>query len=134
VRHQSKVFALALLLSTSLPFAVAGDKIRVDVVEASGMVTLGPSPFITNFAKVILPDGSHASLMCGARPSDKNCAKIEPIAPEKMSAGATTCSTLGQQTTCVTRNLGTYDAERKGNELTIRAPNGKLKFRIVGSW
>jgi len=81
-----------------------------------------------------LPDGSHASLICGDRSSDKNCAKIEPTSPEKMSPDATKCSTLGQQTTCVTQNLGTYDAERKGNELTIRAPNGKLRFRIVGSW
>ena len=114
-------------------YSVAGDKMRIEVVETSGMVTLGPSPFVTNFAKVILPDGLHASLMCGVR-SDKNCAKIGPTAPEKMSPDATDCFTIGQQTTCVTKNLGMYEAERKGNELTIRAPNGKLKFRIVGSW
>jgi hypothetical protein len=134
VRTQSRIIALALLVVLSLPRADAGDKMRVEVAETSAMVTLGQSVFITVFAKVILPDGSHASLICGDRSSDKNCAKIEPTAPEKMSPDATTCSTLGSQTTCVTRNLGTYDAERKGNELTIRAPNGKLKFRIVGSW
>jgi|GEM_PF-2935040 len=134
MRHQSRVIASIIVLSVFVPLALAGDKIRVEVVETSGMVTLGSSPFITNFAKVILPDGSHASLTCGARSADKNCAKIEPIAPEKMPPDATTCSTLGQQTTCVTRNLGIYEADRKGNELTIHAPNGRLKFRIIGSW
>jgi hypothetical protein len=125
-----RAMALVLLLGS----AWAAEKMQVEVVETSAMVTLGPAPFITVFAKVILPDGSHASLICGDRSSDKNCAKIEPTAPEKMAPDATTCSTLGRQTTCVTTNLGRYEAERKGNELTIHAPNGKLRFRIVGSW
>jgi hypothetical protein len=124
------VVALTLLLGS----AAAGEKMHVEVVETSAMITLGPAPFITVFANVILPDGSHAQLICGDRPSDKHCAKIGPISPEKMPVDSTTCSTLGKQTTCVTTNLGRYEAERKGNELTIRAPNGKLKFRIVGSW
>lgn len=124
------VVALTLLLGS----AAAGEKMDVEVAETSAMITLGPAPFITVFANVILPDGSHAQLICGDRPSDNHCAKIGPISPEKMPVDSTTCSTLGKQTTCVTTNLGRYEAERKGNELTIRAPNGKLKFRIVGSW
>jgi hypothetical protein len=131
---EKKMAVGIVVLALFLGIAEAGDKMRVEVVETSAMVTLGSAPFITVFAKVILPDGSHASLICGDRSTDKNCAKIEPTAPEKMSPDATTCSSLGQQTTCVTSNLGRYDAERKGNELTIRAPNGKLKFRITGSW
>jgi len=123
---------LALALVSGI--AEAGEKMQVDVVETSAMVTLGSAPFITVFAKVILPDGSHASLICGDRSSDNHCAKIEPTSPEKMPPDSTKCDTLGKQTTCVTTNLGRYDAERKGNELTIRAPNGKLKFRITGSW
>jgi hypothetical protein len=110
--------------------AEAGDKMRIEVVEASTMIS--KSLLITNFAKIILPDGSHATLLCYA--SNGHCAKIEPISPEKMSPESTTCNTLGSQMTCVTTNLGSYAAERKGNELTIRAPNGKLKFKIVGSW
>lgn len=124
------VIALALLLGS----AEAGEKMHVEVVETSGMITLGEAVLITIFAKIILPDGSHAALICGDRSSDKDCAKIEPLSPEKMSPDSTTCSTLGKQTTCTTTNLGRYEAERKGNELTIRAPNGKLKFRIIGSW
>ena len=131
---EKKMAVGIVVLALFLGIAEAGERMRVEVVETSAMVTLGSAPFITVFAKVILPDGSHASLICGDRSTDKNCAKIEPTAPEKMSPDATTCSTLGQQTTCVTSNLGRYDAERKGNELTIRAPNGKLKFRITGSW
>lgn len=128
-RMVTSTMALVLLVGS----AWAGEKMQVEVVETSAMVMLGPAPFITVFAKVILPDGSHASLICGDRSSDKNCAKIGPTAPEKMAPDATTCTTLGQQTTCTTTNLGRYEAERKGNDLTIRAPNGKLKFRIVGS-
>ena len=126
----TSVITLVLLLGS----AKAAEKIQVEVVETSAMVMTGASVFVTVFAKVILPSGSHASLICGDRSSDKNCAKIEPAVPEKMPPGATTCGTLGRQTTCVTTNLGRYEAERKGNELTIRAPNSKLKFRIVGSW
>jgi hypothetical protein len=124
----------AIALTLFLGSAAAGEKMHVEVVETSAMVTLGPAPFITVFANVVLPDGSHAQLICGDRPSDNHCAKIGPISPEKVPVDSTTCSTLGKQTTCVTKNLGRYEAERKGNELTIRAPNGKLKFRIVGSW
>jgi hypothetical protein len=122
------VWAIASILLVGN--AEAGDKVRVEVVETSTMISR--TLLITNFAKIILPDGSHAALMCFA--SDGHCAKIEPISPEKMQPESTTCNTLGNQMTCVTTNLGSYDAERKGNNLTIRAPNGKLKFRIVGSW
>jgi hypothetical protein len=138
VRTQSRfavrTLSFLVVLSLFAQYAEAGEKMRLEVAETSAMVTSGRGVFITVFAKVVLPDGAHASLICGDRSSDKNCAKIEPTSPEKMSPDATKCSTLGQQTTCVTLNLGTYDAERKGNELTIRAPNGKLRFRIVGSW
>jgi len=116
----------------ALESSKAADKMQVEVVETSSTIRIGQSLLITAFAKVILPDGSHARLMCLA--SDGHCANIAPIAPEKMPVDSRTCSTFGKETTCVTSNLGRYEAERKGNELAIRAPNGKLKFRIVGSW
>jgi hypothetical protein len=119
------VVALVLLLGS----AAASEKMRVEVVETSTMISTSS---ITSYAKVILPDGSHASLLCWA--SEGHCAKIEPISPEKMSPDSTNCFTLGKQMTCVTTNLGSYEAERNGNKLTIHAPNGKLKFKIVGSW
>jgi hypothetical protein len=63
-----------------------------------------------------------------------HCAKIESAKPEKMNPNATNCSVIGDQTLCVTHDLGEYSATRKGNFLTIEAPNGRLKFKIVGSW
>jgi hypothetical protein len=109
------------------------DKFRVKVVETSAMITTNKLGVSTaSFAKVILPNGDHADLYCSG--GDGHCAKIESSTPEKMSPDATTCSTLGDQTTCVTHNLGEYLATRKGNFLTVEAPNGKLKFKIVGSW
>jgi hypothetical protein len=129
-----KTIAVVVAVGLLLGRAESGEKMHVEVVETSAMTTLGPAPFITAFANVVLPDGSHAALICGDRPSDNHCAKIGPVSPEKMAPDSTRCFTLGQQTTCVTANLGRYEAERKGNELTIGAPNGKLKFRIIGSW
>jgi len=113
--------------------AIAADKFLVQVVETSGSITiskLGGS--VTASAKVILPDGDHADLFCSAR--DGNCAKIDPSAPEKMRPDATACSTFGDETICTTRDVGNFSATRKGNYLTIEAPNGKLRFKIVGSW
>jgi len=121
------VVALALLLGS----AEAGEKMHVEVVETSSKITLQPFTLYA-FANVVLPDGSHAQLMCYA--GDGHCAKIEPISPEKMPVDSTKCDKVGRDEICTTANLGRYEAERKGNELTIRAPNGKLKFRIIGSW
>jgi hypothetical protein len=124
------VWAITLLLLARS--AEAGDKMRIEVVETSSVSTaIGiPTAF---FAKVILPDGSHATLLC--LPSDGHCASIGPISPEKISPDGTNCDKfVPSQWTCVTKNLGRYEAERNGNKLTIRAPNGKLKFKIVGSW
>jgi hypothetical protein len=129
-----KIAVGVVVLTLLLGSAGAGEKMHIEVVETSAMITLGSATFITVFANVILPDGSHAKLICGDRASDNHCAKIEEVSPEKMPVDSTKCSTLGRQTTCVTTNLGRYEAERRGNELTIRAPNGKLKFRIIGSW
>jgi hypothetical protein len=127
--NQSYLLAVSLLLASSQLHAA--NKFKVQVTEASSMTTTGNGRlFLDIFAKVILPNGDHASLMCGK----KNCALIKPQFPEKMSPDATDCSRLGDQMTCTTHNLGEYWATRKDNWLTIEAPNGKLTFEIVGSW
>jgi hypothetical protein len=111
--------------------AYAAERFKVQVVETSDLTTTTDGRISLDiFAKVILPNGDHASLMCG----DKRCAKIKPLAPEKMSPDSTKCSRLGNQFSCTTYNLGEYWATRKGNWLTIEAPNGKLSFEITGSW
>lgn len=128
----------ALLLALGIVVAHvcwAADKMQVNIVEASWSIQTtqyGISVIIS--AKVILPDGSHADLICGG--TDDHCAAIEPIAPEKMPPGSRSCPIIPipGATSCTTKNLGMYAAARKGNELTIYAPNGKLRFRIVGTW
>jgi hypothetical protein len=126
------IYTLTILFLLS-GVASASDKIQVEVVESSGDLTPTSTGILTNiFAKVILPDGSHASLLCGG--NDNNCAKIESFAPEKMPPDSTKCTEFGNTTTCTTTNLGKYSAVRKGNVLIIFAPNGKLRFKIVGSW
>jgi hypothetical protein len=123
--------ALLFALVLANAEAYAAERFQVKVVETSSVTTTTNDRIFGNvFAKVILPNGDHASLMCG----DKRCALIKPQVPEKMSPDATECSRLGNQFTCTTHNLGEYWATRKGNWLTIEAPNGKLTFEISGSW
>lgn len=117
--------------------AYSADRFKVQVVESSSMTTIAPTGagtgklFVDIFAKVILPNGDHASLMC----AEKRCAQIEPIDPEKMSSTKSEdCYALGNQHICTQHDLGEYWATRKGNWLTIEAPNGKLTFKITGSW
>jgi hypothetical protein len=125
--------AVLLFVSCQTATAYASDRFKVQVVETSGMITTTAHGISTaTYAKVILPSGDHADLYCGDL--DKHCAKIDPIAPEKMRPDATTCFTQGDQTLCTTRDVGDFWASRKGNMLTIEAPNGKLTFKITGSW
>jgi hypothetical protein len=89
--------SVLLLLLVSV-YAYCADRFKVQVVESSSMTTIAPTgagtgkPLVDIFAKVILPNGDHASLMC----AEKRCALIEPIAPEKMSpTKSEDCYTLG---------------------------------------
>ena|ERR1039458_1760701 len=125
------ITALVCVLVLVNTGAYAADRFKVQVIETSSLTTTTDGRlFLDIFAKVILPNGDHASLMCG----DKRCALIKPLIPEKMSPDSTKCSRLGNQFSCTTYNLGEYWATRKGNWLTIEAPNGKLSFEITGSW
>ena len=128
----------SVLLLLLVPVCAYGaGRFKVQVVESSSMTTIASTGagtgklFVDIFAKVILPNGDHASLMC----VEKQCALIEPITPEKMNPSKSeNCFTLGSQHTCTQQDLGEYWATRKGNWLTIEAPNGKLTFKITGSW
>jgi hypothetical protein len=125
---------LLLLFIVAAQIVWAGDKMQIKVVETSWTIETNKyGTLIIITAKVILPDGSHADLLC--RDND-NCAVIEPVEPEKMPPDSKSCPKMAVPgtTMCITKNLGTYLATRKGNYLTIYAPNGKLTFHIVGSW
>jgi hypothetical protein len=132
-RVMKAIWSAAFVLA-SVMVAHGEDKFQVKVVESGAMITANRigSSAASSFAKVVLPSGDHANLYCSD--SDGHCAKIESSAPEKMSPDATKCSTHGLETTCVTYDLGEFPATRKGNILTVEAPNGKLKFKIIGSW
>ncbi len=128
-----KSIVAILLLAYATGIAHGADKIKVQVVETSGVLSTNKnSASIVATAKIILPNGDHADLFCKAE--DGHCAKIDPIAPEKMKPDSTTSGLVGEQYISTTRDLGEYTASRNGNYITIEAPNGKLKFKIVGSW
>jgi len=107
-----------------------------DSVHCKSSVTPATSPasgqrlILQFFANAILPDGSHALLICLAG-VDKDCAGIAPQAPEKSTLK---CETAGNIVTCTDKNLGVYEAKRDKNDLVIYGPKGKLKYHIAGSW
>ncbi len=112
--------------------AEAGDKIKIEIVEATTTIqTLNSGQLHMMFdAKAILPDGSHAALICLA--GDDGCAGIAPLVPEK--SPPSDCTTRGAVYTCIDRNLGLYDAKRNKNDVVIYGPKGKLKYHITSSW
>jgi hypothetical protein len=129
--------AITVLLSVCASLALvqvsaAGDKIKIEIVEATTTIqtlSTGQMHFMFD-AKVILPDGSHAALICLF--GDNGCAGIAPIIPEK--SAPPDCTTSGAISTCVGRNLGFYDAKRNKNQLVIYGSRGKLRYHIVSSW
>ncbi len=92
--------------------------------------TSAKRPVFQFSAKVILPDGSHASLLCLA--GDNNCAGFPPQDPQKPPPSS--CKTEGNITTCTGQNLGAYQAKRDKDNLVIDVQKGKRRYRIVGSW
>jgi hypothetical protein len=97
--------------------------------------TTGYRPTFTFLAKAILPDGSHARIMCGVG-ADKDCALIAPWAPEKSTYTHGPCDfgPIEGDMTCTNRNLGFFWAKRKKDDLVIYGPKGKLTYHITGSW
>jgi hypothetical protein len=132
---------LSLLL---VAFPVFGnEKIKVQIVESTNViqkVVSGPDGqlfrLVLSFhVKAILPDGSHAHLVCMG--GDSKCFGIVPnMPPEQIDPKNQNCTVSqdGLTTTCVSTELGTYDAERTKDELLVYARNGKHKYRIVSSW
>ncbi len=92
----------------------------------------------------ILPGGSHAQLMCFPSRWNKRCKGISAIAPntpdsakcfmEAIAAFALNHDNPKETKTCTAKNLGVYSAKRDKDEVVISAPNGKLEYRITGSW
>lgn len=106
-------------------------KMKIEVVEMVSYVRVDPNLLTIHIsAKIILPEGVHATISCTASSRNYSCWKIESFAPEKMPPDSEKCD----GDICTTRNLGYFTATRKGNELTVFAPREKLKFTVDGSW
>lgn len=115
--------------------AFATQSYQVRIVRATNTIqNMQSHPNFLFDARVILPDGSHAEIICDSMA--RGCAGIEAKAPEKMAPGNNECYTTpdGTMMTCTKNDLGLYQARRDGNKLIIKAPNGKLVYHIVCSW
>lgn len=80
---------------------------------------------VTFVAKIILPDGAHALLLCAE--GAKECGTIQSATPER------TKETWNGASSTVT-GLGMFEAKRSNNEMLIYTPNGKRRYQIMGSW
>jgi hypothetical protein len=120
-------------INTHCNASVSGNTANGDcntTVKPATDPTTGLMPTAQYSAKAILPDGSHAALVC--YPWNKNCGLIEPMASQKSSSNCDTSG--GGNMTCTSKNLGTYRAKRDKNDLIIYGPNGKRKYQITGAW
>jgi hypothetical protein len=113
---------LAAVLPMAFPVPVyAKPKIGQDVVRQGPDMT-----FVDIF--LILPDGTHARAQCmwfgGIRPC-----LIDAFQAEKRIVEP--CEVNGP-TRCFRNEV--YYADRRSNDLTIYAANGKQEYHIIGSW
>lgn len=128
-------------LAVASPLAAYAKDLSIQVVETNEQRFVWENPPTATYsAKVILPDGAHANLRCDLR--EDGCDIIEPWTPPEKTAPAD-CqggsvsdppSPLSY-ISCTRKNLGTYRAKRKGDDLTIYGRKGKVKYHITtGPW
>jgi hypothetical protein len=77
-------------------------------------------------AYLILPDGTHAKGICMTTPYEKRPCIVESFKPEARKPDQ--C----EGNHCVYKE--NYKAERKGNDVTLFAANGKVVFHVESSW
>ena len=124
-----RVLLFSFLIATIS--AYAADKIKIQIVKLTSMVSLGHTSSFQ--ARAILPDGLHAMLICEG--DEKGCGGFPSFTPEKSpDAGGCSTSQDGSIVTCTATDLGYFSAKRDGNDLLIYVPKGKRKYRIIGSW
>lgn len=136
--NRDLIIELILLLATTSAVAHAKDKyITIEVVETTEERLLSTNPPTATYsAKVILPNGAHAYLVCFLYMD--GCGAIAPgTPPEKTTpADCQTSDTKGDiSVTCKRKNLGTYQAKRKGDDLLIYGRKGTVRYQIgEGQW
>lgn len=88
--------------------------------------------------KAVLPDGSHALLLCGY--TEDVCPDVQILPPEKLPPIEKNCITTpanvdGTVTTrCEFNDVGEFRFKRSGDQVTIFHRRGKTKFRVTSSW
>jgi hypothetical protein len=132
---------LAVALSPLAAYAKGSSKdLSIEVVETNEERFVWADPPTTTYqAKVILPDGAHAQLMCNL--FDDGCGSIEPwTLPEKTAPAnckyfVSDPPSPTSYVSCTRKNLGTYRAKRKSDDLTIYGRKGKVTYHIsTGPW
>lgn len=87
---------------------------------------------VSRTAFLILPDGSRAEALC--TDGLASSCNIEPSEAEKRVK--VPCELLkaraNEHINCYRSEK--YEAERKGNDITLRTVNGKVTYHIVGGW
>lgn len=126
----------AVALSPLAVYAKDSTKdLSIEVVETTEEIFSGKNPpSATYSANVILPDGAHAYLVCFF-PAE-GCDRIEPWTPPEKTAPAD-CQYSdyeGGYSSCKRKNLGTYRAKRKGDDLLIYTRKGRVTYHIAGPW
>jgi hypothetical protein len=144
------VVLLAIVIGAQMAFPK--DKLQIEIVETeifrrtdrnvpatatqSCCLTATYPGFPQQYSvKAILPDGKHAELSCLS--SDKDCGTIVPLRPEKVnrdcrkpSSNTILCIISGTDGS----SLGSYEAERDGDKITVYGAKWKREYRISGSW
>ena len=115
---------LPLFMTLAVP-AWAAQRIKIEIVKLTWVEEAG---HIASFhAQAILPDGSHAMLICRAH--EKGCAGFQSFALENGG-----CDREHMVVTCSATDLGSFPGRRSGNNIVIYVPHGTHKYRIVGCW
>ena len=135
--------AASLLLLSILPVvtSVSGpvpDELTIvnEITLARASTGVGLTRSVT--IKAILPDGSHALLVCGY--AEGACAEVQILPPERLPPIEKSCSTSGPNvdgtvtTRCEFDDLGKFRFKRSGDLVTIFHRRGKTKFRVTSSW
>lgn len=141
----ARIVSAVIILALASIRGIAQSKFNITVTETKEVDWISQSgpPVIVLSAQVVLPDGAHARVSCVSGTSDE-CGDIESFTPEKAKPEDKTCTRLVEGdpkttaaalvTTCVTKNLGNYEASRESNELIITVPSGTVRYHIDGSW
>jgi hypothetical protein len=135
--------AISLLLLSMLPAlqSVAVEPppeltIVHETTLASASTGVGLTRSVT--VKAVLPNGSHALLVCDS--IEEACREVQMLPPEKLPPVEQSCSTTGPNvdgtvtTRCEFKDVGTFRFNRSGDLVTIFHRKGKTRFRVTSSW